>query len=115
MALSREHELLENLLQHPAWEGILKPVIAEKVRTYYDALLNPSVDRKDTTNDDFLRGAIVSLKWVVEYPRMEINMAHQRAAEETLDRESEEEVPLFGGGRPPTENGDAHGGAEETG
>jgi len=109
MSLSREHELLENLLQHPAWEGILKPVIVERVQQYYASLLDPSVARKDSANDDFLRGAIVSLKWVVEYPQTEIKLAHQRAAEEALDRESEEEVPLFGGGRPPTENGEVHG------
>lgn len=110
MSLSREHELLANLLQHPAWEGILKPVIVERVRIYYDNLLNPSVQRKDAANDDFLRGAIVSLKWVVEYPQSEINAALREAEEEAASaREAEEEVPLFGAGRPASENGDGHG------
>lgn len=88
----------------------MKPVIAERVRTYYDNLLNPSVARKDTANDDFLRGAIVSLKWVVEYPQAEINLALRQAEEEAASaREAEEEVPLFGGERLAAENGDGHG------
>jgi hypothetical protein len=110
MPLSREHELLGDLLRHPAWEGILKPVIVERVQGYYTCLLNPSAARKDATNDDFLRGAIVSLKWVVEYPQEEINAARLEAEkEEALVRETEAEIPLFGGGRPAPENGDGHG------
>ena len=110
MGLSREHELLENLLVHPAWEHILKPVIAEKVKVYYAQLLDPSVVRKDYAPDDFLRGAIGALKWVITYPQAEIDAARLDSQEaETAAREAAEEVPLFGGGRPTSETGEDHG------
>lgn len=116
MSLSREHELLANLLQHPAWEGILKPVITERVRIYYAQLVDPSQARKDSANDDFIRGGIVALRWVVEYPQQEIDAAMREVEDAALlAREAEEEVPLFGGGRPASENGDGHGRPGESG
>lgn len=113
MSLSREHELLANLLEHPAWAGILKPVIAEQVKLYYTQLVDPSQVRKDTASDDFIRGAIVSLRWVVEYPQREIDAALREVEEDAAAaRDAVEEVPLFGGGRPSTEEGEAHGRAD---
>ena len=114
MALSREHELLENLSIHPAWEHILKPVIAEKVSVYYAQLLDPSQARKDSASDDFLRGAIIALRWVVKYPQTEIEAG--RSAEQDAEaavREMAEVVPLFGDSRPVSETGETHGRAED--
>jgi len=111
--LSREHELLANLLQHPAWEGILKPVVTERVRIYYAQLIDPSQARKDSANDDFIRGAIVSLRWVLEYPQAEIDAAMQEVEEDVAAaREAAEVIPLFGGGRPGSEIGETHGRAD---
>jgi hypothetical protein len=116
MGLSREHELLENLLAHPAWEHILKPVITEKVTLYYSQLLSPTQGRKDVAPDDYLRGAIEALRWVVTYPQAEIDAAKEEAArEEAAAREAAEEVPLFGGGRPTFETGEDHGRSGESG
>lgn len=110
MALSREHELLENLLTHPAWEHILKSVINEKVKVYYAQLLDPSAARKDSASDDFLRGGIVALRWVITYPQAEIDAARQEAQEEeAAAREAAEEVPLFGDSLPGPGNGETHG------
>jgi hypothetical protein len=112
--LSREHELLANLLQHPAWEGILKPVVADQVKLYYSQLVDPSQSRQNRASDDFIRGAIVSLRWVVEYPQAEIDAAMREVEEDVAAaREVAEVIPLFGGGRPGSEIGEAHGRADE--
>jgi hypothetical protein len=116
MALSREHELLENLLAHPAWEHIVKPVINEKVKVYLAQLLNPSQARKDSISDDHIRGAIEALRWVVTYAQQEIDAAKEESLrDEAAAREAAEEVPLFGGGRPITETGEDHGRSGESG
>jgi hypothetical protein len=112
--LSREHELLANLLQHPAWEGILKPVVAERVKIYYSELVNPSDERRKRMTDDFIRGAIVSLRWVLEYPQEIIDAAMKEVEEDVAAaREVAEVIPLFGGGRPTSEIGETHGRGDE--
>lgn len=95
--LSEEHQALSHLLLHPAWEGIIKKGIAERVNSYYTQLIDPSVKRKDATPDDFIRGYIAALKWVVSWPEEEMN----RAVEELLnaaqvDIAAVEPIPLFG-------------------
>ena len=114
--MDRTHHLLASLTAHPGWEELMKPVIAARVRVYYDQLINPSAARKETVPDDFLRGAIDALKWVVTYPEMELN-AHRIAEqeEEAANRELADVVPLFGGGRPDSGNGESHGRGREGG
>ena len=113
MSISREHELLNDLIRSPAWEGLLKPIIAEKVAIYYKRLLDPAGSRKDLIPDDFIRGQIEALRWVVTYPQMEIDEARRiDEEEEAAAKEAANVVPLFGGRRPAPENGEAHGRAE---
>ena len=94
----------------------MKPVITERVRVYYAQLIDPSQARQAQMSDDFIRGAIQSLKWAITYPDEELKA--YRAAEleeEAAVKEMAEVIPLFGGGRPDSGNGDTHGRGSEGG
>jgi hypothetical protein len=93
--LSPEHQALSHLLLHPAWEGIIKKGIAERAAAYNNQLIDPSVSRKDVAPDDFIRGYIAALKWVVSWPEEEMNRAVQTLLDEAAEL-AEPEAPLFG-------------------
>lgn len=98
--LSEEHRALGYMLKTSAWEGLYRATIAERVKEYYRLLIDPSLKRKESLGDDFLRGAIHALQWAVTWPEQEMT----KAAAELLQRASEEvpeEQPLVGGSRPP--------------
>lgn len=97
-----EHDALGFMLMCPAWEAIYKARIVEKVREYYALLLEPSSKAREGYPDDYLRGAIASLKWAVEWPDQEMNAAAILAHEEAKDAAENERnnTRLFGGGPP---------------
>lgn len=94
----------------------MKPVISARAKVYYEQLLDPSQTRQSQMSDDFIRGQIQALKWVITYPEEELKA--YRAAEqeeEAAVREMAEVIPLFGDGRPDSGNGDTHGRGTEGG
>jgi hypothetical protein len=97
-----EHEQLGFMLMCPAWDGLYKARIAEKVREYYALLLEPSSKTRDAFPDDYLRGAIAALKWAIEWPDQEMNAAAILAQEEARDAaESGTQGQRLFGGSPP--------------
>jgi hypothetical protein len=62
-------------------------MIAEKVKMYYMDLLEPSTVRKDKMPDDYLRGQIAALKWLIEWPEKELEEAqiNEQQEQEMLD------------------------------
>jgi len=113
MPIDREHQVLEHLLGHDGWL-LVRARMLDIVRLYYEQLLNPSAKRKDMVPDDFIRGAIAALREVIEWPESEVKAAYTQDEEAALrDKESLEEIPLFGGSRPAFENGDGHGRPED--
>lgn len=103
MNISPEHRELSFMLMCPAWNGLYKARIAQRVSEYYRLLLEPSTtDTKKEYPDDYLRGSIAALKWAIEWPDLELNAAvidSQQEDESTAAGEPDQ--PLFGG-RPAT-------------
>ena len=98
MSLSREHEALGFLLMCPAWEGLYKARLAEKVSEFYRMLLEPSTsDAKKDHPDDYLRGYIAALKWAIEWPDREMNAAVIASQEDELHAVENPSEPLFRG------------------
>lgn len=73
--LSDEHEALSHLLLSPGWELIIKRAINQKVKALYDRIIDPAGDRKDRLPDDYIRGYIAGLRWVVSFPEEQMNAA----------------------------------------
>lgn len=73
------------------WTDVLRPAVAEKVKTLYAKLIDPSEKRKENLPDDFIRGEIASLKWILEWPEKEMQAA-ARALKEAEERAKLEEV-----------------------
>ena len=106
MNLDREHEQFAYLILSPAW-NMYKAGIVEKVKILYHQLVNPSQERKDAAPDDYIRGQIEALRWVLEWPEKEMNAATLQALDEQDKKESEKQIiPLFGNGRPVSEDRD---------
>lgn len=105
-----EHEQLGFMLMCPAWEGLYKARIAEKVKEYYALLLEPSSKTRGDFPDDYLRGAIAALKWAIEWPDQEMNAAAILAHEEARDvAGSETQNQRLFGGSPPRAEGLTNG------
>lgn len=103
--LSREHEQLAYLLLSPAWEALYKARVAQEVKVLYQQLLDPSQKRKDKQPDDFIRGMIAGLRFAIEWPEQEMELAAQQVRDEA-EQEGETVIPLFGNRQPePKENG----------
>lgn len=89
----------------PAWEALYKPKITEEVKLLYQQILDPSQKRKDSRPDDYLRGMIAGLRFAIEWPEQEMELAAARLRQEQED-EKQLIIPLFGNGQPiPQENG----------
>jgi hypothetical protein len=99
MNISREHRELSFMLMCPAWSGLYKAKIAERVTEYYRLLLEPSTtDTKKEYPDDYLRGAIAALKWAIEWPDRELNAAVIASQDDVVPTAAgEPNQPLFGG------------------
>jgi len=101
MPLDEAHEALSRLLLNPAWDGVIKTRINLMVKTLYNQIIDPSQNRKDRASDDFIRGQIQALKWVVTFPDEEMNHA---VTEILMEAEPPPPPPLFGDqGRTPNE------------
>lgn len=111
MNLSDEHNALGFMLMCPAWNGLYKARIAEKVKEFYALILDPDAKVRGTYPDDYIRGYIAALKWAVEWPDQELNAAVVAAQEVELEESAENPIPLFGG-RPPREPREATNGTE---
>lgn len=82
----------------------MKPLIQEKAKTAYAQLLVPTHRRKADEPDDYLRGMIAALKWVVEYPEHEMDeAAREELEQERMAKQAAAQLPLFGDGRPAPE------------
>ncbi len=103
--LKEEHQALGFMLMCPAWDGLYKARIAERVREYYALLLEPSTKTREAYPDDYIRGAIAALKWAIEWPDQEMNAAAILAQEEARDAAGAENQNqrLFGGSPPGAE------------
>jgi len=79
--LSDEHRHLAGMLQSYGWESVMKVIIAEKVKGLYVRLLDPTKKRKEEVPDDFIRGEIAALKWIIEWPEKEMAQVARRIRE----------------------------------
>jgi len=106
--LSDEHTALAFTVSTRGWEELFKPRIAQRAQEYYELLLDPAVSRKEKMNDDYLRGAIAALKWVVTWPDLELNAAATAVQEANREAAANEQQPFFGG-PPPNGHGGSNG------
>lgn len=87
-SISDEHRALGWMLQSEGWIGVVRPVIAERVRALYAKLLDPSKKRKEGMPDDFIRGEIAALKWMIEWPEQAMSrVAAQMREQDILNAE----------------------------
>lgn len=101
MPLDEAHEALSRLLMNPAWEGVIKSRINLMVKALYNQIIDPSQSRKDRASDDYIRGQLAALKWVVTFPDEEMNQAVTEILAEAAELPPQ---PLFGDqGRTPNE------------
>lgn len=79
--LSDYHRWLGYLLMSPAWNEIFKPKVAERGKILYDKLIDPKASRKENLPDDYIRGQIAALKWMMEWPEKEMGLVANRIKE----------------------------------
>lgn len=75
---------LRGLIWSRAWREFLAPLIEQRRQDLNKILLDPRIKRQDSANDDFLRGAISALTWVLGLPRQ--NLTKLEAEEASLLR-----------------------------
>lgn len=81
------HRYLGYLLMSPGWNEIFKPKIAERAKVLYDRLIDPSAKRKDNLPDDYIRGQIATLKWILEWPEKAMQLVANQIKEDTIMQE----------------------------
>jgi hypothetical protein len=74
MDIDARHKDLGFLLMSNAWNEVMKPEVARRVKGLYAQLIDPSTKRKDRLPDDFIRGQIEALKWMLEWPEKEMQL-----------------------------------------
>jgi len=92
--LSPEHDQLSHLLLSPAWDGIIKAAVNQRVKMMYDQLVDPSKKRKERLPDDYIRGFIGACRWMLTFPEEEMNRAIE--AIQVEQRPKPPLQPLFG-------------------
>lgn len=83
-SLSDRHRYLGYLLMSPGWKEVILPTIGERAKMLYDKLIDPKESRKENLPDDFIRGQIAVLKWIIEWPEKEMQLAAQQMAEQEI-------------------------------
>lgn len=81
------HRYLGYLLMSPAWNEVFKPQIAERAKSLYEKLIDPKTSRKENLPDDFIRGQIVALKWILEWPEKKMQIVASQIKERELMQE----------------------------
>ena len=82
--MDAEHEALAFMVTCPAWEGLYKPFIAERVRGLMKGLENDGITVQQVHS---ALGQIKALRWAVTWPEQEVDQAREEEA-----RQQEEKV-----------------------
>jgi len=88
---------LQQTIGSPGWNETLVPLISQRAKMLYDQLLEPSKTRQDKLPDDFIRGQIAALRWVVSGPRELVEAAVRASSEEEAAKDAAPIPPMFGG------------------
>lgn len=82
--VQKTHQDLGWLLMSTGWNDVMKPAVVERAKSLTSRLLDPSAQRKDRLPDDYIRGQIAALRWLIEWPEKEMQQAAvaMNAAEE---------------------------------
>ena len=67
-SIEERYQLVSSLSTHEGWTKIAIPIISNRVKTLYTRLIDPSERRKEALPDDYIRGQIAALKWMIEWP-----------------------------------------------
>lgn len=71
------HAQLGWLLMSQGWMAVMRPAITERAKVLTARLLDPTAGRKDRIPDDFIRGQVAALRWLIEWPEKEMQKASQ--------------------------------------
>lgn len=80
-------ENLRHLLAHRAWTEFFVPTLKQSRDAAIAQLLDPSVERKQDYPDDFLRGQISMLEWLLTHPQ---TLLQEQDAKNAKDQEESE-------------------------
>lgn len=82
--------LVDSVYASPGWQQVFQPLMEEKYRMYEVALRNPDIARKAKMPDDFIRGALATLEWIMTTPRLNAEIDRNTGVEEILQQKREE-------------------------
>jgi len=66
--LEKAH-LIDSIYNSPGWIQVFQPLLEEKHRTNTIALRNPDLARKAKLPDDYIRGVLDTVEWLMTVPR----------------------------------------------
>ena len=66
--LEEELQFLDWFLTSPAWNNVIIPELKKRMELLYNKLIDPTKKRKEETSDDFIRGQIAAVRWMVAWP-----------------------------------------------
>ena len=77
-------EIIENGLASPFWKEVLLPMLQERKKTAERGLRNPSLTRKHSMPDDYLRGILDLTEMLIDHPPVLAETIRNAAVEEKL-------------------------------
>lgn len=83
--------LIDQVYACQGWALVFQPMLEEKYRTYQLALRNPDAARKARMPDDYVRGWLEALEWIMLTPRREAEVERNAGIEEVLVKQRHDE------------------------
>lgn len=66
--MEEEEQALRWLITSPSWNEVVRPKIEERMVILYNKLIDPTQKRKEEVSDDYIRGQIAVIRWLVAWP-----------------------------------------------
>lgn len=63
-----EYRTLLWFVDSPVWKSILRPAFETRLAALYVKLLDPSTKRKEMVPDDYIRGQLAVVQWLLTWP-----------------------------------------------
>src|SRR5688572_29315406 len=77
------------IINSMAWTGFFEPVLKAIRADWINQLIDPSIKRKDTRSDDFIRGCIYTINGLLVFPRLVVAEADEDEVRKVIDEEDD--------------------------
>lgn len=84
--------LADSVYNSQGWCMVFQPLLEDKRRTMMMALRDPSLARKAKLPDDFIRGVLDTVEWIMATPRINAEVDRNVAVEDELQAQRDKAI-----------------------